>query len=233
MKKILIVLLLSLISAHAGESVTLNLRDKAGIRKTIQDSAVMFVNEIEPFLRKPMDWCSLKPTGESEVYRTDKEDVVELVVTAELSCNETKAYQYYKSIVNRYLKFILKNEYTINSIVKERYPDLMFSGIMMNHTVSVKVQYNTQHGSNASRFYHNKTRFFRMVLNDEFVSSDVKKFHLEGSLITTHHYPLPILKKKQKFTFRVYKKTLAKNTTIRFDPIYHPTEEEARIAQAK
>jgi len=228
MKKIFAILLILLVSSYAGRNVNINVRDQLGIQKSIEDSAAMFINEIRPFLETPMDWCTVEPTGEASVFPTGEQNVYIVQITAEMSCNEAMAYKYFKNITDRYKEFILNNSRFINGMITKQYPDLEFMGLMMNHTFVVEICYNKEHGKH---YRTNQTKFFKMVLNDKFVSPDMKMFRSLGDLIT-NGTPSPPFKVSEEFTFKIYKKTLAEDSfNIRFETVYHPTLEDIKTLE--
>ena len=225
MKKIFAILIVFIVSSYAGKNVTIKVRDQLGIQKSIEDSAAMFIDEIRPFLKTPMNWCTVEPTGESSVFPTTKKNIYIVQITAEMSCNEGMAYRFFKNITDRYKEFILNNRVIIRSMIAKQYPDLEFTGQMMNHTFVVALRYNREHGGDIST---NTIKFFKMVLNDndKFTSPDMKMFSSLGYLIT-NGTPSPPSKVSEEFRFKIYKKTLEEDSfNIRFEPVYHPTLED-------
>lgn len=213
--------------SYAGNNVTIKVVDPAVIYNSKRDTAAMFIEEIKQFLETPMYWCTLEPTGESKVFATENSEVYILQVTGEMSCHEKPAYDYFKSIANRYRKFLLAYGGGIDEMIQAKYPDLEFKCIMMNHTFAASIQYKKKKHEDTENYYNNKIKFFKMVLNDEFISPTLEIFRYNGSLISTHTNPGYSLKIRKEFTFKVYKKTISKGSLkVRFETVYHPTPED-------
>lgn len=235
MKKISWILLLLIGSSYAGSNVTVNLQSQLGIGKSNKDTAAMFVKEIQQFLENPMYWCSVEPTGEVKVVPTEQEDIVILKIIGRMTCHEKIAYDYFKSICNRYQSFILENAALIEEMISEKYPDLGFRALMMNFTFAVEITYKNN-SAWVNRFnYAGKIKFFKMVLNDKYISPNVLMFHEHGCLIATNYDDPPSLYKEyEEFEFEVYKRTIAKgDVNIRFETVYHPTLEEYKTVKSK
>ena len=144
MKKIFAILMVFIGISYAGNNVTIKVVDPTVIYNSKRDTAAMFIEEIKPFLETPMYWCTVEPTGESEVFATKNPEVYTLQVTGEMSCHEKPAYDYFISITNRYKRFLLDNADIVDKMIQAKYPDLEFKCIMMNHTFAVTIRYNKQ-----------------------------------------------------------------------------------------
>lgn len=227
MKKIFAILMVFIGYSYAGNNVTIKVVDPAVIYNSKRDTAAMFIEEIKPFLETPMYWCTVEPTGESEVLATGNPEVYILQVTGEMSCHEKSAYDYFISIANRYKRFLLNHADIVDKMIQAKYPDLEFRCLMMNHTFATTIQYNKRKDWPTIYNYDNKIKFFKMVLNDEFISPNIEIFREHGALISTYDDPKYSHKVRKKFKFKVYKKTISKGSLkIRFETVYHPTPED-------
>lgn len=233
MNKIFALIIITLISAHSGENVRLKIKDRVSREQVILDSALQYIKEIRMFIDKPLNWCSVEPTGEVDVFPTENEKIKKLVVTAELYCDEKIAHEYFESIAIRYKPFLLKYGRLVDQLIKKEYPDLWFQALMMNHTFAVLLKYERNYSGNKLHGQNEKMKLFRMVLNDKFTSPDVKKFQTSGFLIDTHVGPFPAFFETQKFSFLVYTKSLKGSVNVRFEPVYHPTSEEGNSAKTE
>ena len=213
--------------SYAGENVVIRVIDPGISHKSKRDTAAMFIAEIKSFLEKPISWCKVEPTGESEVFPSGDPDVYIVKVTGKISCpGEQIAHDYFSSIVNKYKDFLFYNS-IVSDMISQKYPDLEFRCIQMNHTFAARIRYKKRDEWPLGWNYRNKIKFFKMVLNDEFISPNLQVIREFGSLIATEDDPTYSRTYPKEFTFKVYKKTVSKGSLkIRFEPVYHPTEED-------
>jgi len=230
MKKISLILLF-LTSLYAGKNVTLDFNGKFDDANHTEDTALAIIKELRPILETPMNWCNVEPTGRFDAHTTGKRGIAKLAVEVEMTCDENMAYALFRNVISRHKKFLLSHRGLLRGMISTKYPDLEFVCEIHNHSLASWIKYRNAYGGDISG--SNRIKYFRMVLNDEHISPEVKKFMEYGMIVNYHRRAKAPSKTVEVFSYEVYTKTLKKKVNVRLEPVYHPTLEEGSSAKTR
>jgi hypothetical protein len=164
MKIILILISILLTSATAG-NFKITVSDYEADTNTVE-TAKKIVNELAPLLDKPLNWCTIEPTGSTRALRkgpTSTKVLMEFTV----KCDFSETRKTLKNIWNKYDTFLYAHGNIVDAVMERQYPDYnLVWGRSMSDYYFIQIKLLNHFGGSNS--FNNNCLFFRLSINDDF-----------------------------------------------------------------
>lgn len=155
----------------------------------VDETLVALMEDLKPFIEKPLNWCEIKPTGEFVVM--EKGPIYSRVrIQMNATCDESETRQKFREFWFKYRNFLHDHGDRVDDAIECMYPDYELTwGESINSYQFLKLGIRTVYGGTGS--FHDKSLFFRLQINEEYLT-DPMRLEMQGStlkLIATNTLP--------------------------------------------
>jgi len=160
---IMFVIMMFAAAADAGDfEVKVSNFDKTNINATADD----MMEDMEYFLKEPLNWCEVTPVGELSIMHQNK-SYSRVQLSFEIKCDHENVRKKFKKFWNQYEDFMYKNQNLVDSRISREYPDYELRwGMEINDYMFIQLHLMSAFGG--SNTFNNQCVFFRLKIGDEF-----------------------------------------------------------------
>lgn len=199
--------------------------------ENVEKTAWAVVNELEPLLNKPLNWCTVKPTGDMQALRKGHNST-KVIISVDVKCDHRVARKLLKKIWNKYDRFLWRHGKIVDSIMERQYPDYHLNwGYLLNEYTFIQLKLLRNFGGTTT--FHNKCLFFRLTFNDD-VETLPMRIDMPGNLlkiVPTNSIPNRPSVKTYKFLVTIPNKYLDDGELdIKLDRVWHLVNNERYIS---
>lgn len=200
------------------------------VHQDVRVTANDIVNELSALLEQPLNWCTVKPTGEINVLRKGITHS-NVFITVKVKCDHTEARKLFKDIWNRYDTFLNDHGDIVDNVMERRYPGYHLNwGYGLNGYDFIQLKLLPNFGGSTS--FANKMLFFRLTINAEYETIPMR-VGMSGNLIkiiATNGIPNRPPEEIRKFLISVPNKLLKSgDIDIKIDRVWHLVNNEEYI----
>ncbi len=151
-------------------------------RQSIDSTLIVMLGELKYFLDEPLNWCDVYPIDEFSVVEQGS-IYSKVSIKMQADCDESIARRKFKEFWVKYDKFLYEHGDRVDELLENIYPDYkLYWGMAMNSYNFIQLKIQPNFGATGSTY--EKVLFFRLKLNNEYLT-DPMRLEMPGSLLNT------------------------------------------------